>query len=112
MEAKDTVMNRDYMKTLILAKHCSPETRPNDITITDIEEDLSNEQAEISFKAGQEDEYKKWVNAFKSAGIMIASTEMVSVAIEETKRAGIKKVVELALQAITEGYETKERTLE
>ena len=49
--------------------------------------------AEISFKAGQEEEYKKWVKAFEVAGILIASADKVGIAIEETKRAGIKEVV-------------------
>ena len=61
MEAKDTVMSIGYMKTLILAKHCSPETTAKDIIITDVEQDLVNEQAELSFKAGYEQVWKDGV---------------------------------------------------
>ena len=52
MDSEDTVMSKDYMKTFILATHCSPETTARDIVITDIEQDLVYEQAVLSFDAG------------------------------------------------------------
>lgn len=45
-------------------------------------------------KAGQEEEYKKWVKAFMGAGILIAQATDVKIAIDETKRAGRREVAE------------------
>jgi len=51
-------------------------------------------QAEISFKAGEEEEYKKWVKAFMKVGVLIAEADTVGIAIEEIKRAGTREMVE------------------
>ena len=61
MEAKDTVMSYVQAKKIILNGHCSPETRLSDIAITGIEQDFLNAQAEISFKAGQQEGMKEVV---------------------------------------------------
>lgn len=55
---------------------------------------LAMEIAEISFKAGRDEEYRKWVKAFMGAGILIAEADTVNIAIKETKRAGIREVVD------------------
>jgi len=60
----------------------------------DTEVDIDWDMVEISFKAGEEKEYKKWVDAFMKAGILIAEVDTVGIAIDEAKRAGKMVVVE------------------
>ena len=55
MKARDTVMTIPQAKQIILDKHCSPETTSRDIVITDIEQDLLDAQAEMSFRLISED---------------------------------------------------------
>ena len=83
MEAKDTVIKPDELGQAIIKHPKLP-----------MGQAIAIEQAEISFKAGEEEEYRKWVKAFMRAGILIAEADTVGVAVEETKRAGIREVVE------------------
>jgi len=55
---------------------------------------LLEAQAQISFEAGEEEECKKWVKAFMDAGIMIAGANTVGIAVDETRREGMRKVVD------------------
>jgi len=93
MKAKDIVMGRDYMKTIILAKHCSPETTPRDITITDIEEDLVNKQAEISFEIGKREGIKEvveWIREHYNDEITIGEMRGLDCWNEKLKEWGIE----------------------
>ena len=88
MKAEDTVMSKDFAKTLILTKHCSPETRPTDIAITDVEETLIEAQAEISFKAGLR-EAMQWIKKEKHSGYFYYSFDQSELESKE-KEWGVK----------------------
>jgi hypothetical protein len=57
------LLTNDEAKTIIL-KHCSPETRPNDIIITEIERDLIEAQA-LKTKLEYEGKIQKLKNKIK-----------------------------------------------
>ena len=58
------------------------------------DERIAQAQDKISFMAGEEEEYKKWVKAFMKVGVLIAEADTVGIAIEEIKRAGTREMVE------------------
>ena len=92
MEAKDTLMSRDYAKSLILTKHCSPETKPSDIVVTAVEESLITEQAEVSFRAGFEEGrlYGKQESLFNQA--------IIDQWVKDSRQEGIRAVVNWGLE--------------
>ena len=92
MKAEDTIMNLKEVEALWLENWDMVNNLPPSLEVWGKVQPLR--QAEISFKAGQEEEYKKWTEAFKSAGIMITDADKVSIAIDITRREGIKEVVE------------------
>jgi len=85
MEAKDTVMEKNQIKDVILKHYCSPETTRKDISIHDHEYEIVEAQAEISFKAGREEEHKELEEAI-AEGIEIGKVV--------GKQAGIREAVE------------------
>ena len=63
MEAKDTVMSDEQMKTIILSHWCSPETRLSDVFPEPWDYAMVLAQAEISFPAGKHDGEEKVITA-------------------------------------------------
>jgi len=89
MKAEDSRMDELRLWSIL-----EDEKEKKNRSIIKVLKKVRDEQAEISFKAGKDEEYKKWVKAFMGAGIMIAEADKVCIAIEETKRAGIREVLE------------------
>ncbi len=92
VQAKDTLMSKDEMLG------CSLVGKYPFKDVEDVINETCIHQAEITWdiasKAGQEEENKGWVKAFMDVGILIAEANTVGIAIDETKRAGIREVVE------------------
>ena len=94
VEAKDTVKTGGELCLLVCQEYRSATLDGKNCDGLDCEVCQLTKQAEISFPAGKEKEYKKWVKAFMEAGILIATADTVDIAIKETKRAGRREVVE------------------
>lgn len=80
MEAKDTVMSPKDILTAIGKKDYER------FTITEV----AKAQAEISFKAGKEEEYTKWIKACMKASMLISKPEQLT----NLYKVGIREVVE------------------
>jgi len=85
MKAKDTVMMPE--QTRKKRKELFPHGHKD---CFECEQFVRNAQAEISFKGGQQKEYKRWIKACMKAGMLIyAPDHLVNL-----HKAGIKQVVE------------------
>lgn len=90
MKAKDTVMSYESVEQML---------HTPDPEWVDKGRNIAETQAEISFKAGKQDEYKRWIKAMLKEGIMIASPEQLRRVIRNLKQEGAREVIEKLIKS-------------
>ena len=90
MEAKDTVMSSGKLCRLVCLEYRTATLEGKPCDGEDCEVCQLTKQAEIAFKAGQEEEYKKWIKACMKAGMLISKPDQLV----NLHKAGIREVVD------------------